>query len=135
MSLGRPVVLLVDDDELAREATRSYLLAHGFDVIAVNGADAGLHILQNERVNAVVSDFEMPKMDGLQFAAAVYKHDPTLPFFIMSGREAPSNVDPQPYAAWINKGSSLAALCNELLLGLSGKTRTHRSTLASTATA
>ena len=66
MSPSCPVVLLVDDDEMTRGATEAYLSAQGLAVIAVNSAQAALDVLQNKQVNAVVSDFEMPKMNGLQ---------------------------------------------------------------------
>jgi CheY-like chemotaxis protein len=122
MSPSYPVVLLVDDNELTRGATAAYLSAQGLAVIAVNSAQAALDVLQNKRVNAVVSDFEMPKMDGLQLAAAVHKSYPTLPFFIMSGREAPLEADPAPFAGWVQKGSSLTKLRDELLLRLAGET-------------
>ena len=119
MSPSCPVVLLVDDDEMTRGATEAYLSAQGLAVIAVNSAQAALDVLQNKQVNAVVSDFEMPKMNGLQLAAAVRKSHPTLPFFMMSGREAQLEVDPAPFAAWIQKRSSLSMLRDELLLHLS----------------
>ncbi len=87
-------------------------------VISANSAGTALTILQNKPVNAVVPDFEMAEMDGLQFATAAHKSYPTLPFFIMSGREPPLDVDPGLFAAWIHKGSSLAELRDELLIHL-----------------
>lgn len=61
-----PVVLLVEDEELVREMTQSYLGAHGYTVIvAASGADA-LQIVESgrPRVDVVLTDVVMPGMSG-----------------------------------------------------------------------
>jgi two-component system, chemotaxis family, sensor kinase CheA len=70
---ARPRVLLVEDTQFFREVVRGYLEAAGFTVeTAVHGAD-GLRKLDAGKFDLVVSDVEMPVMDGFEFARAVRK--------------------------------------------------------------
>ncbi|HVT38364.1 MAG TPA: response regulator [Gemmatimonadaceae bacterium] len=68
---ARARVLVVDDSITTRTLEASVLEAAGYDVItAVDGAD-GWRRLQVERVDLVVSDVEMPKMDGFDLCRAI----------------------------------------------------------------
>ena len=64
-------VLVVDDSITTRTLEASVLEAAGYDVItAVDGAD-GWRTLQERGADLVVSDVEMPRMDGLQLTEAM----------------------------------------------------------------
>ena len=66
----RKRVLIVEDDELAREALAAFLQAEGYPVLeAANGLEA-LDRLQRDAVGAILLDLMMPVMDGWQFRAA-----------------------------------------------------------------
>jgi len=52
---------------------------------ATNGTD-GLAILRAEDIDCIVSDYEMPVMDGLEFLAAVREEYPGLPFILYTGK-------------------------------------------------
>lgn len=65
---GKPVILLVEDDEVNRFVATELLVHRGAEVLqAANGADA-LAILKNRPVDAVIMDLSMPDMDGLEAA-------------------------------------------------------------------
>jgi two-component system chemotaxis sensor kinase CheA len=67
----RKRVLLVEDTQFFRQLVQGYLEANGYEVVtAVNGAD-GLQRLDAEAFDLVVSDVEMPVMDGVAFARAL----------------------------------------------------------------
>lgn len=67
----RPRLLVVDDSFTTRELIRSMLVAAGYEVeAAVDGVD-GLEKLRGAAFDLVVSDIEMPRMDGFQLAASV----------------------------------------------------------------
>ena len=69
---GQMHVLLVDDSEFFRQLTVPMLGAAGFRVTAVGSAAEALRLRESgTRFDAIVSDIEMPKMDGIQFARAV----------------------------------------------------------------
>jgi two-component system chemotaxis sensor kinase CheA len=59
-----PKILIVDDSFTTRTLEKSILEAHGYRVaVAVDGTEA-LAQLRQQRLAAVISDIEMPKMDG-----------------------------------------------------------------------
>ncbi len=66
-------VLVVDDSEVTRELVSSILRSEGFEVIeAVNGRDA-LDRLRTNRPSVVLSDLEMPVLDGLGLLVEIRK--------------------------------------------------------------
>ncbi len=69
---GQPHILLVDDSEFFRQLTVPMLGAAGFRVTAVASAAEALALREGGGMfDAIVSDIEMPGMDGIQFARAV----------------------------------------------------------------
>lgn len=67
----RPRVLVVDDSLNTREIEKDVLEAHGYDVtLAEDGAD-GLARAREEDFDAVLTDVEMPNMDGFTLTAAL----------------------------------------------------------------
>lgn len=82
-------ILVVDDSITVREVERQLLRTHGYDVmVAVDGRD-GWNILQSENFDLVVSDVDMPRMNGLELVQSM-RNDPTLrslPVIIVSYKE------------------------------------------------
>ena len=65
MSENRPRVLVVDDDSLSRRILTQVLASAGYEVeSAVDGQDA-LGKIRSHRPDVVVTDWQMPRMDGL----------------------------------------------------------------------
>ncbi len=65
---GRPVILLVEDDEVNRFVATELLIQRGAQVLqAGNGGDA-IAIVQERPVDAIIMDLSMPDMDGLEAA-------------------------------------------------------------------
>ena len=70
-------VLLVDDEEDAREVAQVALAGFGASVRAVSSAAEGLQVLSNERFDLLVSDIGMPQMDGLSFIRQLRDREPS----------------------------------------------------------
>ena len=88
---GRRRVLLVEDTQFFREVVRGYLEAAGFEVeTAVDGRD-GLSKLDAGTFDLVVSDIEMPVMDGFDFARAVRRRPDgkALPLMALTTLDSP----------------------------------------------
>jgi two-component system, chemotaxis family, chemotaxis protein CheY len=69
-------ILTVDDSASVRQAVRLTLIGAGYEVIeAVDGRD-GLNKLKGANVNLILTDLNMPNLDGLGFIRAV-RCDPT----------------------------------------------------------
>jgi CheY-like chemotaxis protein len=64
-------VLIVDDDDEIRYSMRNLLLVSDFDVLlAADGVEA-LKVLESRRVDAVVIDLMMPRLDGVGVVRAL----------------------------------------------------------------
>lgn len=80
-------VLYVDDEPVLLEVGKVYLERSGqFRVDTLASAPAALEIMKTRSYDAIVSDYQMPVMDGIAFLKTVRKTWPTLPFIIFTGR-------------------------------------------------
>jgi CheY-like chemotaxis protein len=71
-------ILVVDDDESIRELLRLHLAAAGYEVqLAADAIAAGYSVLRSPP-DLIISDVNMPHMDGFEFIAAL-KADKSLP--------------------------------------------------------
>ena len=84
---ARPLsVLLIDDEELVRTGTAEMLREIGHEVHEANGGSQGLAILaRGIEVDAVVTDYIMPRMNGAEVASQLVKRHPGLPVLIVTG--------------------------------------------------
>lgn len=60
-------VLVVDDSRAQRRILSSSLKRWGYEVIEADSGHAALEICQNEQLDLILSDWMMPKMNGLEF--------------------------------------------------------------------
>ncbi|QIE88999.1 sigma-54-dependent response regulator transcription factor FleR [Pseudomonas nitroreducens] len=77
-------VLLVEDDRALREALCDTLSLGGHDFIAVDCAEAALPALEKDAFSLVISDVNMPGMDGHQLLGLIRKRYPQLPVLLMT---------------------------------------------------
>ncbi len=78
-------VLLVDDNKNGTPARRAALEEQGYEVgSASNGLDA-LALCEETEYDLVVTDYRMPKMNGVELIAALREKRPGLPIVILSG--------------------------------------------------
>ena len=81
--------LIVDDQQTIRSLVRTGLQQLGFKTIheAPDGEE-GLRALLSRPVQLVISDYNMPKLDGLGLLRAVRAHEPTrkAAFIMLTGR-------------------------------------------------
>jgi two-component system, chemotaxis family, sensor histidine kinase and response regulator WspE len=86
-------ILVVDDSLTVREMERKLLTARGFEVdVAIDGLD-GWNMVRNGEYDLVVTDVDMPRMDGIEFVTLL-KKDPrlsALPVMIVSYKDRPED--------------------------------------------
>jgi len=90
--MGRPAdgirVLHVDDDQALAETVVLYLEREDerFETVTASGADEGMERLADGEFDCVVSDYEMPGRNGIEFLRSVRDAYPNLPFILYTGR-------------------------------------------------
>jgi PAS domain S-box-containing protein len=89
------VVLAVDDDSLVLMNTTVMLQDMGHTVFEATSGNQALDILRRERsVDLVITDHAMPKMTGVQLAAAIKAERPGIPIILATGyAELPPGVE------------------------------------------
>ena len=83
------VVLAVDDSPTVRKLVSMTLSREGFEVVeAENGVEA-LNILANRHPDIILSDINMPKLNGYKLCKFVKKHERTMdiPVVMLSGKD------------------------------------------------
>ena len=64
--MKKPKILLVDDNEAFLELFLSLSDIDNFDIVTSDSAKNALDILNNEQVDLVVTDVQMPGMNGIE---------------------------------------------------------------------
>ncbi len=81
-----PVVMLVDDEPMVTMALASFLeLETDYEVVTCGSGDEALTRFAAGKVDVAVSDFLMPKMNGLELLARFKELDPEVPRLLLTG--------------------------------------------------
>lgn len=84
-------VLIADDDlqllTILKETLERY--SNKFEVVTVNDGLAAIKALQKQAFSLVVTDIQMPKINGLVLLAYLAKNFPEIPCIIMTGHGTP----------------------------------------------
>ncbi len=93
---GRGTVLLVEDNEMVRDLTRSMLEGLGYTVLSADSARAALALCANraQTVDLLLSDVVMPDMRGPELGERARAIRPDLPLLFMSGYASSLVVGP-----------------------------------------
>ncbi|HCW0172127.1 TPA: response regulator [Pseudomonas aeruginosa] len=85
----RKRILVVDDSLTVRELERKLLLGRGYDVaVAVDGMD-GWNALRSEHFDLLITDIDMPRMDGIELVTLVRRDSrlQSLPVMVVSYKD------------------------------------------------
>jgi two-component system chemotaxis sensor kinase CheA len=88
-------LLLVDDSSFFRNMLAPVLKAAGYDVTAVPSATDAIALLKKNRFDIIISDIEMPGMNGFEFAEAVRNDSKTalVPIIALSSITSPATIE------------------------------------------
>jgi two-component system chemotaxis sensor kinase CheA len=92
---AKPRVLLVEDSAFFRNLVVPGLSAAGYDIMGVSNARDALRLRDaGEAFDIIVSDINMPEMDGVQLVRAIRDGGPwqSLPVIALSGQAEPADV-------------------------------------------
>jgi len=90
----QPTVLLVEDDELTRDAMTAILVHEGYLVLtAASGHDA-MEVLRTplSSIDVVLLDIHLPDISGTDLCARLRDIQPDVPVIVCSGEAEPSEV-------------------------------------------
>jgi CheY-like chemotaxis protein len=117
MSDTPATVLVVDDDEFTAELTGMILDAAGYNVvIAVGGMDALEKMAEDSTIRMVVSDMNMPFIDGVQLFTELREQGFKQPFVLLTGdAAAPLRLAHPDIDAVVTKDEDLQETLPELV--------------------
>jgi len=80
-------VLYVDDEPDLLEIGKIYLEEYGdFSIFIIDSALACLTLLKEDKFDAIISDYQMPGMDGIELLKHIRSNENDIPFIIFTGR-------------------------------------------------
>ncbi|MBW1841179.1 MAG: response regulator [Deltaproteobacteria bacterium] len=84
-------VLIAEDDKILLKILVTIMgkYADKFTVIPVRDGQEAIDVLKKEPVSILVTDIQMPRVDGLNLLAYVREHHPNVPCFVMSAHGSP----------------------------------------------
>ena len=89
MGAVRPTVLIVDDHDAFRDATRSMLETEGFEIVGdVAGGHDALAAAERLRPDVVLLDIQLPDLDGFAVADELASRLPAPEVILISSRDA-----------------------------------------------
>lgn len=108
-------LLCVDDHPEVLSIMGEFLRVFGYSVLTAPSGPRGLQLLQRNPVDAVILDYEMPKMDGAELALRIKSDWPELPVLMFTGYPAdvPEDIR-QSVDAFVVKGDPAEKLLQTL---------------------
>ena len=115
-------ILVVDDNDFIRIAVSKMLSRLGYVVSSADSGKNGLSIFLKNIFDIVLSDYEMPGMDGVAFACNIKNSSPRTRVVIMTGAEKETVFSRKSTAVdeVISKPFTLAEL-DDTIQNVSGK--------------
>lgn len=122
MSSGAVRVAIAEDNLDARQALHALLTLLGHEVVCEVGDGAALlERCASDQVDVVISDLDMPGVDGLEAAEVISKRG--IPVILLSGHPdvVHVNIEAEPVAGRLLKPASAAALEDAIRRALDSK--------------
>ena len=88
-----PHLLLVDDNQNGLAARKSFLQEQGYAITTATNGDEALEAVSKGKFDLMVTDFRMPKMNGIELIGRVRALQPQLSIILLSGLAGPLGLD------------------------------------------
>jgi CheY-like chemotaxis protein len=86
-------ILVVDDEKNIRDCVSMVLSFMGFEVAAASSGNEGLNLFLKSSFDLVLTDLQMPDMDGWALAFNIKEESPDTPVVLMTGEERGSVLE------------------------------------------
>jgi CheY-like chemotaxis protein len=97
-------VLCIDDEQTALQLRQHLLESAGYKVLAAKSGKQGIGAFKSQAVQAVVLDYWMADMNGMQVAREIRKLNPAVPIIILSAYGELLDESLGIADLWIRKG-------------------------------
>jgi DNA-binding NtrC family response regulator len=78
-------ILIIDDNKLILKTLKATLSKAGYAIIEAENGEAGLHLVRSEHPDLVITDYQMPGIDGLEVLSEINKLKINLPVILLTG--------------------------------------------------
>lgn len=78
-------IIIIDDEKRMADSLTSLLTSDGYSVKSFQDSHEAIELIRSERVDLVISDIKMPRMDGLEILKEVKNIDDGIPVILMTG--------------------------------------------------
>jgi len=88
-------ILIIEDNRLSREILRSDLEREGFQVSVAGEGEEGLEKIKNEKIDLVVLDLVLPRLDGFGVISIIKGNPETkyIPIVVFTGRDSEEEIE------------------------------------------
>ena len=124
---GSGTILVIDDEEVIRQAAKAALEKNGFEVLLAENGQAGLNLFraQGGRISLVILDLTMPVMGGAEAFDLLRAIQPNVPILLTSGydeTDAVAGTADKDFAGFLQKPFDVNRLTEAVgsVLGLKG---------------
>lgn len=110
-------ILIIEDNQECRRILQSYLKTKGYNIFSANNGQMGLGLFVHCKPDLVLTDFQMPNMDGLSVIRRLKEMAPNTPVIMLSGSGRKGLKDKamlQGARDFIEKPVSLDSLCESI---------------------
>ena len=87
MNTDSEKILVVDDDDSIRDVVSKMLCRLGFEVSSADSAESGLALFFKNKVDLVITDFNMSGINGIHLAYYIKEKSPATQVVLMTGDE------------------------------------------------
>jgi CheY-like chemotaxis protein len=112
--LYKPLILCIDDDEGILDLIRMALESKGYRVLTANDGRAALEAFAACPIDAVVLDYEMPGMNGVEVAREMMRVKPNVPKLLFSGSIGIPTEETGVFQGYCSKPCGLFAITSQI---------------------
>ena len=80
----RPGILVVDDDAGIRENIADLLSTENYEVVSAANADEAMRVLESQRIDLLLTDFQMPGRNGVELIEVARRANHRVPAILMT---------------------------------------------------
>ncbi|MFW7378009.1 MAG: response regulator [Oligoflexus sp.] len=90
-----PTILVVDDDEVMRNALKRILESEGYHIVMAEDAMELSKVLENTWLDLILLDVNLPWVNGIELCQLIKSHQSlkAVPLILISGRKSPEDIE------------------------------------------